>query len=326
MKKASVGQKWAGLATLVIAGTFALSACNNDDNNNTPQLQTINELVTAGDRFTLLEAAVARAGLGTTLSQPGPFTVFAPSDDAFRAAGFADVAAINAAPDTTLRRILQYHVISGTAIPASAITAGQTAQPTSLSTNGTLYITRAGSTSASGGSAISVNGARILSADGQASNGVIHAIDRVLMPARGNVLQIAQADTSLSLLVAAAVRGGATVTSALGGTTPLTVFAPTNAAFRAIGFTRSVIDTVNVARLTSVLTNHVVANARAYSPTVASGPITTFGGGSVTATVGSNNAITLLSRGNGTNAANVTTADINATNGVIHKIDRVLLP
>jgi uncharacterized surface protein with fasciclin (FAS1) repeats len=112
----------------------------------------------------------------------------------------------------------------------------------------------------------------------------------------------------------------------LGGTTPVTIFAPTNTAFRAIGFTRAVIDTVNVARLTSVLTNHVVANARAYSPTVVSGPITTFGGGSVTATVGSNSAITLLSRGNGTNAANVTTADINATNGVIHKIDRVLLP
>ncbi|GAB3506476.1 fasciclin domain-containing protein [Spirosoma knui] len=326
MKKASVGQRWAGLATLVIAGTFALSACNNDDdNNNTPQLQTINELVTAGDRFTLLEAAVARAQLGTTLSQPGPFTVFAPSDDAFRAAGFADVAAINAAPDTTLRRILQYHVISGTAIPASGITAGQTAQPTSLSTNGTLYITRAASTSASGGSGISVNGARVIAADGQASNGVIHVIDRVLMPARGNILQVAQADTSLSLLVAAALRGGTAVTSALGGTTPVTVLAPTNAAFRAIGFTRAVIDTVNTARLTSVLTNHVIANARAYSPTVVSGPITT-AGGSVTATVGSNNAITLLSRGNGTNAANVTTADINATNGVIHKIDRVLLP
>lgn len=323
-EKASVIQKWGLWAALFVAGSLTFSACNNNSDNNTPQLQTINQLIIDGQRFTLLEAAVAKAGLGTTLSQTGPYTVFAPSDDAFRAAGFADVAAINAAPDTTLRRILQYHVISGTAIPASAIAAGQTAQPTSLSTNGTIYITKASSTSTS--SAIFVNNARVVAADGQASNGIIHAIDRVLMPARGNILQVAQADTSLSLLVAAAVRGGTTVTSALGGTTPLTVFAPTNAAFRAIGFTKAVIDTVNAARLTSVLTNHVVPNARVYSPTVVSGPITTFGGGSVTATVGSNSAITLLSRGNGTNAANVTTADINATNGVIHKIDRVLLP
>jgi uncharacterized surface protein with fasciclin (FAS1) repeats len=283
----------------------------------------------------LLEAAVIRAGLTTTLSGTGPFTVFAPTDDAFRAAGFADAAAVNAAADTTLRRILLYHVVSGS-YPASAIPSGQTALPTSLSVNGTTYVTKATATTGTG---VSVNGARVVTADVQASNGVVHAIDQVLMPPSGNVLQVAVADTSLSLLAAAVTRGGAAVAGALSGTTPLTVFAPTNAAFRATPYnTVAAINAAPAEALTAILTNHVVVNpGRAYSPTIVSGPITTFGTGSVTATTGTGNQLTLLSRGNGgqvstvlsntvTSGRLVQNRDITATNGVIHKIDRVLLP
>jgi uncharacterized surface protein with fasciclin (FAS1) repeats len=204
--------------------------------------------------------------------------------------------------------------------------------PTSLSVNGTTYVTKATATTGTG---VSVNGARVITADVQASNGIIHAIDRVLMPATGNVLQVAQADTTLSLLGAAVARGGTAVVSALSGATPLTVFAPTNAAFRATPYnTVAAINAAPVAALTAILTNHVVVNpGRAYSPTLVSGPITTFGTGSVTATVGTGNALTLLSPGNGgqvstvlPNTTGVQNRDITATNGVIHKIDRVLLP
>ncbi|GAB3643051.1 fasciclin domain-containing protein [Spirosoma arcticum] len=314
---------------------LTFTACKDDENPiTTPTPQTITDLVVANDQFTLLEAAVTKAGLATTLSGTGPFTVFAPTDDAFRAAGFADAAAVTAAADTTLRRILLYHVLSGS-VASSAIATGQTAQPTSLSTNGTIYVSKAASTSGTTGTGVSVNGARVLQADVQASNGVVHVIDRVLLPPAGNILQIAQADTTLSFLVAAALRGGAAVTGALGGTTPLTVFAPTNAAFRTTPYNSvSAINAADPTVLTAILTNHVVANARAYSPALTNGQaITTFGTGSVTATVGTNNAVSLLSPGNGTNASNVLAnsptaqnRDINATNGVIHKIDRVLLP
>ena len=317
--------------------TFALTftACQDEENPTvTPTPQTITDLVVAGDQFTLLEAAVVRAGLTATLSGTGPFTVFAPTDDAFRAAGFADAAAVNAAPAATLANILQYHVVSGS-VASSSIAVGQTARPTSLSTNGTIYVSKAASTSGTTGTGVSVNGARVVQADVQASNGVIHVIDQVLLPPTGTILAIAQADTTLSLLTAAALRGGALVTGALSGTTTaLTVFAPTNAAFRAAGFpTPAAINLAPEAALTAILTNHVVAPARAYSPTITSGPIATFGGGSVTATVGTGSNVTLLSRGNATNASNVLAntptarnRDINATNGVIHKIDRVLLP
>lgn len=335
LKSIQFSRKTSGiLASLLVGFSLTLTSCNDDDNPNTtptPGSSNITDLVVASDQFTFLEEAVKKAGLTTTLSGTGPFTVFAPTDDAFRAAGFANAAAVGAAPDTTLRRILLYHVVSGS-YPASAIPAGQTALPTSLSVNGTTYVSKATSTSGTG---VSVNGARVITADVQATNGVVHAIDRVLMPPTGNVLQVAQADTSLSLLGAAVARGGAAVVTALSGSTPLTVFAPTNAAFRATPYnTVAAINAAPVAALTAILTNHVVVNpGRAFSPTIVSGPITTFGTGSVTATVGSGNALTLLSPGNGgqastvlQNTAGVQNRDITATNGVIHKIDRVLLP
>lgn len=331
INRRTLGLLTASLFTLALTFT----ACKDEENPVTiPTAQTIVQQLTSNSQFTLLNAAVNRAGLAATLSGTGPFTVFAPTDDAFRAAGFADAAAINAAPAATLTSILQYHVVSGS-VASSSIAVGQTARPTSLSTNGTVYVSKAASTSGTTGTGVSVNGARVVQADVQASNGVIHVIDQVLLPPAGNILAVAQADTSLSLLTAAALRGGALVTGALSSTaTALTVFAPTNAAFRAAGFpTAAAINAAPEATLTAVLTNHVIANARAYSPTLTSGPIATFGGGSLTATVGTGGSVTLLSRGNATNVSNVLAntptarnRDINATNGVIHKIDRVLLP
>jgi uncharacterized surface protein with fasciclin (FAS1) repeats len=316
------------LAILAIAVTLTVSACLDEENPNVPPPQSIGLSVNSNRQLTFLRAAVNRAGLATTLNGTGPITVFAPTDDAFRAAGFSDTAAINRAPVATLQQILSYHVINGTAINSSAIAAGQTAQQSSLATNGTLYISKAASTSTTSGSAstgISVNNARVILADQQATNGVI---DRVLMPPAGNVLQVVAADTSLSLLAAAAQLGGAAVTSALSGSTALTVFAPTNAAFRAAGFgSAAAIQAAPQATLTGILTYHVVPGVRAYSPTLTNGAaITTFQGGSVTANVGANNAVSITGKGNNGVPANVIMPDINATNGVVHKIDRVLLP
>lgn len=305
---------------LLLAVTVGFYGCKKDDNTMVTPSNTITDVVVANASFNLLEAAVVRAGLATTLASTGPFTVFAPTDAAFQAAGFPDVASINAAPVATLSSILLYHVVSGSAVAAAAIPAGQTPLATAGMGGTPIYVNKSGT-------AVSVNGSRVTTADVQASNGVIHIIDKVLLPPAGTVLAVAQADTTLSLLTAAAVRGGAAVTGALGGTTPITVFAPTNAAFRAAGFANvAAINAADVATLTAVLTNHVVAPARIYSPMITTGPVTTFGGGSLTVTLTSTNGVTILSRGNGTNVSNVTTADINATNGVIHKIDRVLLP
>ncbi|CCH52669.1 beta-Ig-H3/fasciclin [Fibrisoma limi BUZ 3] len=313
------------VAALFTLFVFGMTACSDDD-DNTPVTANIAELVGTNAQFTLLNAALARAGLDATLRQPGPYTVFAPTDDAFRAAGYANAAAVNAADQNALRNILLYHVIGGS-VPASAINTGQNAQPTSLSANGTIYISKAASTSGTA-TGVSVNGARVLQADVAASNGIIHVIDRVLLPPTGSILAVVQADTSLSLLTAAALRGGAEVTTALNNPAiPITVFAPTNAAFRATSFsTVAAITAAPEDVLRGILTYHVIPAVRAYSPTLTNGAtITTFQTGTVTVGV-SSTAVTVTGRGNGGNPSRVTTPDINATNGVIHKIDRVLLP
>ncbi|GAB3899639.1 hypothetical protein GCM10028803_21110 [Larkinella knui] len=301
---------------LLSSTLFSLTSCDKDDTTDEPAAQTITDIVVAGADFTLLEAAVVRAGLAEAL-KTGTLTVFAPTDAAFKAAGFADAAAINAAPVATLQSILQYHVVGRRIAAADIPTAANTMVQT-LS-NGNVYVTK----DASG---VSVNGARVTQADVSAANGVIHVINKVLIPPTQNIVQIAQGNPNLSLLVAAVTRGGAPVLDALTAAGPLTVLAPTNAAFQAAGFADvAAINAAPVATLTSVLTYHAIP-ARAFSTNLTNGAtITTAQGGTITSNV-SATGVSFLGKGNGNQVANVTSADIVATNGVVHVIDRVLLP
>ncbi|MGV3560348.1 fasciclin domain-containing protein [Larkinella arboricola] len=306
------------MATVVLlsASLVTLSGCNNDDDDDQPALSNITDAVVNNADFSLLEAAVVRAGLADAL-RTGTLTVFAPTNAAFQAAGFANEAAINAAPVETLQAVLQYHVVGQRIGAADIPTAANTAVPT-LS-NGTLYVTK----DATG---VSVNGARVTQADLGASNGVIHVIDRVLMPATQNIVQIAQANPELSLLVAAVTRGGAPVLDALSAAGPLTVLAPTNAAFQAAGFAdAAAINAAPVQTLTNILTYHVIAS-RAFSTNLTDdATVTTAQGGTLRADV-SNTGVSFLGNGNNNQTAKVTRANILATNGVVHVIDRVLLP
>ena len=231
---------------------------------------------------------------------------------------------------------MQYHVVRAS-LPTSAIPAGLSAYVTSLTTassDSRIYLNKN-----TGDGIISVNGSRILTADASTSNGLVHTIDQVLIPPLGNVLRLMQADTSLSLLVTAIQQGGAVVTQPLSGTTALTVFAPTNAALRAAGYgNQAAIQVIPAATLANLLTNHVVTNARTYTQSLTNGAtLTSASGGSLTVTVGTGTAVSITSRGNGGTAARVLDNTIvgntliqnrNATaiNGVLHKIDRVLLP
>ena len=321
------GQKWGLLAVLLTLLTFSFSACKKADTPATP-VPTINELITGGNNFTLLKAALVRAGLDGTLSQPGAYTVFAPSDNAFKLFGYADVNAINAAPVDLLKTVLQYHVI-GTRIGASDVSAGiNTSQQTVSGLP--VYISKVSSSSTGTSSTISINGARVLQADGQANNGVVHAIDRVLLPPIfGNVVQTIQGipqllpTASFKLLQAAVTKTG--LVSQLVGPGPITVFAPTDAAFKAVGIDSAAIVKTPAATLALILSYHVL-NSRTYTPTIANGStLTTLQGGTVTAGV-STTALTVTGKGNGGTASNITGPDITATNGVVHIIDRLLLP
>jgi uncharacterized surface protein with fasciclin (FAS1) repeats len=326
---ASIGRKVALFVALTALLTYSFSACKKTE-STVPTLPTVNELISSGSKFTLLKAALVRAGLDGALGQAGTYTVFAPSDDAFKLFGYADAAAINAAPVDLLKTVLQYHVL-GTRIGAADIPAGvNTSQQTLAGLP--VYISKITSTTSSTASSgtVSINGARVLQADGQASNGVVHAIDRVLLPpVFGNVVQTIQGipqllpTASFKLLQAAVAKTGAVTT--LVGAGPITVFAPTDAAFKAVGYDSAAIAKAPAAALTNILSYHLL-NSRTYTPLITNGSsLTTVQGGTITAGV-STTALTVTGKGNGTAVSNITGPDITATNGVVHIIDRLLLP
>ncbi len=293
-------------------------SCKKDDAPAPVQQKSITELATSTPDLSLLAAAVTRAGLATTLSSAGTFTVFAPTNAAFTSIGLGTVDAINAMDPTVLSGIILYHAL-GSVVNAAGVPAGPNAEVTSL--NGAKLFT----TSNAGG--VYINGIKVVTADISASNGVVHIIDKVLLPPSGNIVATAIANPDFTYLVAAITRasqGTTNVATVLSGTGPFTVFAPTNQAFINAGFaTIADINAANPDDLTPILTYHAIG-ARVFSSDLTEG--------ATPATLNGANVLIQLNGGaqvKGTSnlaPSNITATDIVTTNGVIHVIDQVLLP
>ena len=289
---------------------FSISACKKDSKIKTDN--TINRIVMSTPDFSTLNAAVKKAGLNATLSGNGPFTVFAPANVAFTASGItSDV--LNSLSADEAKNILLYHTLPSKVL-SSEVPEGPNAAVTAANGD-VLYVTR-------NSNGVFVNGIQVTQADVQAKNGVIHVLGKVLMPPSGNIVEMAQADTSFSFLVAAVVK--ANLQGALSGDGPFTVFAPTNNAFRAAGFaTVDDVKAVDAATLTSILTYHVIG-ARVFSSDLTDGQqAATLNGEKITISLGS--AATVKGKSNST-PSNIVATNIVATNGVIHVIDQVLIP
>jgi len=309
-------------AMLIAVGALIfLSSCDKDD---TPAAtNTITDIVVSGSNFTTLESAVVKANLQATLSGTGPFTVFAPDDAAFAASGIT-TAVLNSLTAAQIQNILLYHTI-GSKILSANVPAGPNAKV--ITANGdSVFVTK----NATG---VYVNGIKVNTADVSADNGVIHTIGKVLIPAAGNIVETAVA-SGLDSLVKAVTRA----TSATGGdptlastlsSARLTVFAPTNAAFTqllsALSLTK--IDDIPVATLLAVLRYHVVGG-RAFSSDLSNGNLAMFAGGNavINLTNGTAGGPTITGNGNGANKSNIITTNIVCRNGVVHLIDRVLIP
>ena len=303
---------------LVMAGTVLVS-CNDDDDNqvDAPANQTIASIVTSTPAFSTLSQAVTKAGLGATLNGNGEFTVFAPNNAAFEASGITSATLASLTAEQT-KDILLYHTLASK-VASSAVPAGPNAEVTTAQGDA-VYVTK----DARG---VFVNGWKVNQADIMASNGVIHSIERVLMPASGNLVETAQGNENLSYLVAAVVRasqGNTNVANVLASTQGLTVFAPTNQAFINAGFpTIASIQAADPEVLTSILTYHVVA-ARAFSSDLTNNQtLGTVQGGTLLVNIG--NQVTIKGRANASASA-VVAPNVLATNGVVHVIDQVLLP
>jgi len=262
--------------------------------------------------FHLLSFAIAKAGLADDLNNPKfAYTLFAPTDEAFAAIGLGTRDAISAVPQDKLKSILLYHVLASKVLAAQVPTSYT--ELTMLS-NQKAYIIRRDA-------GVFINGTQVIAADIAAKAGVIHAIDRVLLPPAGTIVDVAVANPNFSYLVAAVQRAG--LVDALSGAGPLTVFAPTNQAFIDAGFpTIASIQAAPPSALIPILTYHVVAG-RTFSSDLTNGETLTMLSGGTTTIMLTNGA-----QIDGANSApsNITQTDIMATNGVVHVIDRVLLP
>ena len=254
-----------------------------------------------------LVAALSHAGLVSALQADGPFTVFAPTDDAFAAAGI-DLSTFDTEEEnSTLSDILLYHVVSGE-VTASAVTDGMNAE--ALNGDDLSFTVTDG--------VVMVNDATVTSADVMASNGVIHVVDKVLMPPAdlGDIPTVAQGTGIHTSLVAAVTQ--ADLVATLQGDGPFTVFAPTDDAFAAAGIDLEALDTdEGKAALTDILLYHVVAGEVPSSAVTDGMVAAAVNGDDLSFTVGDSVMV---------NDATVVLADVPASNGVIHVIDKVLMP
>ncbi len=283
--------------------------------------KSIYETISTDAQYSYLTAAVNKAGLVDALNEPNKsgLTLFAPTNSAFKAAGFNSISDLAAIPAGTLTKVLLYHVlpskVEAAQIPQASNTPVVTLNPQPI------YATRTSENK------VFINGVKVIKADIQCTNGIVHGINRVLMPATGTIVETAIGNPNLSLLVAAVLRasqGSTNVAEVLSGTGPFTVFAPVNQAFINAGFAdEAAINAADPNTLTTILTYHVIAG-RIFSSDLTDGAMpATVNGEKVTIDLSSGAAV----KGNSNaTASKIVAADIVTTNGVVHAIDQVLLP
>ena len=276
----------------------------------TQQSNTVVDVIVNSDDHTLLEAAVIEAGLAEALSGDGPFTVFAPTDDAIVAlTEELGITAEELLALPNLGEILQYHVVAAAAF-STDLSDGQSIA-TLLGEEVTVTVNQNG---------VMINNAMVTVADIAADNGVVHVIDAVLLPppAETTVVDIIVESELHTILEAAVI--AADLATTLSGEGPFTVFAPTDAAFEALmaAFGVTAEELLEYPELTNVLLYHVVAGQALASDLSDGQQITTLLDADV--------VVSITADGVFINQAQVIVADVTAGNGVVHVIDAVLLP
>lgn len=289
---------------------FSFTSCGDDD--DVLEVQTIVDIAANDSQFSTLVAALQRTNLVSTLEGDGPFTVFAPTNNAFVSLGVD----LNTITDQELTDILLYHVLSGAAILSTDLSQGQTYASTA-STGGvtgnplSLLIENINGVQLNGGS-------NVTTADVSASNGVIHIIDKVLVPL--DIVGHAVANSNFTSLVEALGAANGDLVTVLSGTGPFTVFAPLNAAFDQIA---DVVATLTPDQLTTVLTYHVVGGANVVAADLSNNmSVTTVSGQDFTVDL-SNGAKLIDQAGS---SSTIVLTDVQATNGVIHVLEKVIIP
>lgn len=310
------------LLLMLFSTTIAFVSCDKDDDDDDmmPTEMNIVELAQTDTTLSILVEAAVKAGLADELSADGALTVFAPTNDAFRAFLAANnFATLDDVPTAVLTQVLLNHVIGSKLLSTDLTTGYQSTLATygSTTSNIKLFINTTGGVTLNGGPTVTA-------ANLEASNGVVHKINAVIgLP---TIPTFAVADPNFSTLVAALTRPGlsADYVATLSGAGPFTVFAPTNAAFDALLTELSLtsLDSIPTATLEAVLTYHVASGNVLAGSLTEGQTVTTLQTGTFTIGLTGGAKIT---DGAG-RVTNIIATDVQASNGVIHAIDKVLLP
>ncbi|KAA9339454.1 fasciclin domain-containing protein [Hymenobacter busanensis] len=319
----------------LVASCLLLTSCDKKSEAD----PSIAGIAVANPDFSTLENAAVRGGVVEVLTNKNPddpagnFTVFAPNNAAFSRLGLNTADDLNSLQKDFLTSTLLYHVANGTLAAPNLL-------PNSTSASAFKGVTRR---IINRGGYLYVNGSRILLTDVKASNGTIHIIDKVLLATNADIVQSAVALASaqvfvqpeLTYLVEAVLYCDlAPALTATPGSAPLTVYAPTDQAFKNLlaqllgrpSTSPADIRLLPKATVTAVLLNHVVAGGKFTSELPEGGTNTSLGGGTLTFGAFTNGTLPVRSTGNGTATANMVIPDVQCTNGVVHVIDKVLLP
>jgi transforming growth factor-beta-induced protein len=305
------------IIALLLGTSLYLTSCDDDDDNmddTTPLSEkSVVEIAIEDENFSILVEALTKANLVSALEGTGPYTVFAPSNDAFSAL-FAElgVSGINELSAEALEPILLYHVINAQVkssdISNGYVTTMNTATPDNMGSSLLVNIDNG---------VMLNNSSKVSTADIMGNNGIIHVIDQVILPP--SVVDLAITNGNFSILVDALIK--ADLVNALSSEGPFTVFAPTNAAFETLFSDLGVtgIDDLTAEALAPILLYHVVGD-NVNAAEVASGMVPTLN-------TDSDLNIKVSEMGVQINdASNVIVVDVQGSNGVIHVIDKVVLP
>jgi uncharacterized surface protein with fasciclin (FAS1) repeats len=297
-----------GRATPDLAPTEDMASPPSDMTTGTSS-ETIVDIAASDPEFSILVAALNKTGLASTLSGPGPFTVFAPTNDAFAALKAAGIDA-SALDVNMLTAVLKNHVV-GSKLLATMVAASS---PLSTLDGSTVKVSMR-----DGG--VYLNGLTLITkTDIKASNGVLHVIDSVLLPDTSllDLVGISTAYPALSSLKNAVV--AANLASTLTATGPFTLFAPTNVAFAKLA------SPPEAGQLPDILKYHAIPGKVDSTAAIAVAQMNPPGNQAETLLTGKKVTLTLSGQTLKVNASAVTYTDIQAKNGVIHLIDTVLTP
>jgi transforming growth factor-beta-induced protein len=323
-------------ALSAVALLLVSTSCNNDDDNNNPPAptpqKTIAETAAADPQFSILVEALTKTNLVGLVADPdADLTVFAPTnaqfEDLFTTLGVADVdGLITALGVDGVANVLAYHVL-GAEVKAADV---PTAFVKTLATNADDDFLDMYTDGLAGDNSVEINGTTsVTTANIDCSNGVIHVIDGVLLPQ--SVAQLAAlSPVHTSLITALGVADGDLDNLLNTGTGPFTVFAPTDSAFGDLLVElnlpdlNAVVGAIGTDGLANVLLYHVVTPANVRSSDLTNGQVVTAANnGTFTVNI-SGSTVTITDESART--AGVVAVDIQGTNGVIHVLDKVILP